>query len=140
MKKKKKLTSKQQLLIWRIGGILVTFAPILIAVFANKEEYFATKEAGISIGLGGGLALMLIVFSALGKAGKFFDSGFKVITCIFVFALLLEPIILNLKYLSGMMLLGECTNAIFFKPTINRLKKRINREETASVVKEAISG
>ena len=137
---KKKLTSKQELWLWRIGGIVATFAPIAIAVGVNHEDYFVSKAAGLSLGLGGGLALILIVLSALGKLGKFFDSGFKVSTMVFVFALLLEPVILNLKFLSGMMLLGEMINAVVFAPNVARLKKKIDREATASVVKEALRG
>ena len=136
----RKLTNKKALWLWRIGGIVATFAPIAIAVFAKREDYFVTRAAGLSLGLGGGLALILITISALGKAGRLFDSGFKVATCVFVFALLLEPIILNLKLLSGMLLLGEALNAIIFAPNVRRLQRRIDREETASVVKEAIRG
>lgn len=137
---KKKLTSRQKLWLWRIVGIVATFAPIAIAVGVNHEDYFVTKTAGLSLGLGGGLALILIVMSAMGKLGKFFDSGFKVATCVFVFALLLEPIVLNLKFLSGMMLLGEALNAMIFAPQVAKYKKKIDREATASVVKEALRG
>lgn len=137
---KKKLTSKQEIWLWRIGGIVATFAPIAIAVGANHEDYFVSKAAGISLGLGGGLALILIVLSALGKLGKLVDSGFKVTAFVFTFALLLEPVILNLKFLSGMMLLGEVINAIIFAPQVARLKRKIDREATASVVKEALRG
>ena len=136
----KKLTNKKALWLWRIGGIVATFAPIAIAVFANRDKYFVTKAAGLSLGLGGGLALILITIAALGKAGKLFDSGFKVATCVFVFALLLEPIILNIKLLSGMLLLGEALNALIFAPNVRRLQKRIDREETANVVKGVLRG
>lgn len=134
------MKSKTKLRLMQVGGIVTTFLPIAIAVGVNHEAYFATQEAGISLGLGGAMAVMLVVLSALGKAGKLLDSGMKVTTCIFVFALLLEPIILNLKFLSGMLLLGEIANAIVFAPTVHRLKKRIDREETAGVIKEALRG
>lgn len=137
---KKKLTSRQKLWLWRIGGIVATFAPIAIAVGVNHEDYFVSKAAGLSLGLGGGLALILIVLSALGKLGKLVDSGFKVTAFVFTFAILLEPIVLNLKFLSGMMVLGEVINAIIFAPQVARYKRKIDREATASVVKEALRG
>jgi hypothetical protein len=131
---------KTKLKLWQTGGILTTFAPIAIAVAINHEAYFATKEAGISVGLGGAMAIMLVVLSSLGKAGKLLNTGLKIIACIFVFALLLEPIILNLKFLSGMMLLGEVINEIVFVPKITRIKRTIERKETATFIKEAICG
>jgi hypothetical protein len=133
-----KMKSKTKLRLLQAGGIVSTFAPIAIAVGVNHETYFATQEAGLSLGIGGAMAIMLVVLSALGKAGKLLNSGLKVVACIFVFALLLEPLILNLKFLSGMLLLGECGNQVLFEPTVKRMKKQLDREETASVIKEAL--
>lgn len=134
------MKSKTKLRLMQTGGIATTFAPIAIAVGINHEAYFATQEAGISLGLGGAMAVMLVVLSALGKAGKLLDTGMKITACIFVFALLLEPIILNLKFLSGMLLLGELGNEMIFRPSVVRMKKQIDREETAGVIREAIRG
>jgi hypothetical protein len=132
------MKTKTKLRLWQAGGILTTFAPIAIAIGVNHEAYFATKEAGISVGLGGAMAIMLVVLSALGKAGSLLNTGMKITACIFVFALLLEPIILNLKFLSGMMLLGELGNETIFAPNVRKIKKHIDREETATVIKEAM--
>jgi hypothetical protein len=134
------MKSKTKLRLMQVGGIATTFAPISIAVGVNYEAYFVAREAGLSLTLGGAMAVMLVVLAALGKAGKLLDTGMKITACIFVFALLLEPIILNLKFLSGMLLLGEMSNEVLFAPTVRKMKKRIDREETAGVLKEALRG
>lgn len=130
--------TKKKLRFWQVGGIAMTFAPIAIAVFINRNIYFATKEAGLSLGVGGIMAIILVACSVLGKAGKMLNSGLKVSAWIFIFALLLEPIILNIKFLSGMMLLGELCNVLFFAPKIRRIKKQLEREETTQVIREAV--
>ena len=134
------MKSKTKLRLMQVGGIVTTFLPIAIAVGVNYEDYFVSKAAGLSLGLGGGLALILMLLSALGKLGKLVDSGFKVSVFVFTFVMLLEPIVLNLKFLSGMMLLGEALNAMIFAPQVAKYKKKIEREATASVVKEALRG
>ena len=117
-----------------------TFLPIVITVIVNRDVYFSTRSAGWSLGIGGLLAVALVGLSVMGKIGKLFDSGIKVAGVIFLFALLLEPIVLNLKFLSGMLFLGEAINCLIFVPQIKKLKKHIDRKETAKVIKDAING
>ena len=131
---------KFKLRLLQIGGMLCTFLPIIIAVIVNKDTYFATKSATWSLSIGGLLAVALVGLSVMGKIGKIFDSGVKVAGTIFLFALLLEPIILNLKFLAGMLFLGEVINAIVFIPKIRKLQKYIDRKETAAVIKDTLNG
>lgn len=130
--------AKLKLRLLQIGGMFCAFLPIIIAIIVNRKDYFATKSAGWSLGIGGALAMLLVGMSIMGKVGKIFDSGVKVAGIIFLFALLLEPIILNLKFLAGMLFLGEAINAVVFIPQIRKMQKYIDRKETASVIKDAI--
>lgn len=131
---------KLKLRLLQIGGMFCAFLPIIIAVIVNRKEYFATKSTSWSLGIGGALAVLLVGMSIMGKVGKVFDSGVKVTGIIFLFALLLEPIVLNLKFLSGMLFLGEAINCLIFVPQIKKLQKHIDRKETAKVIKDAING
>lgn len=132
--------AKVKLRLLQIGGMFFTFLPIVITVIVNRDVYFSTRSAGWSLGIGGLLAVALVGLSVMGKIGKLFDSGIKVAGVIFLFALLLEPIVLNLKFLSGMLFLGEAINCLIFVPQIKKLKKHIDRKETAKVIKDAING
>lgn len=138
--KKKKMNPKVKLLLWSIISLLVTFTPIAVEMIVHRKVYFATKAAGWSLTIGGVIAVVLIVLAMLGKLGKFLGSEIKVIGVIFVLSMLLEPILLNLKLLSFLLLIGICVNGIFIKPIIRKLQRRIKNEETAGVIKEALNG
>lgn len=134
---KKKMTTKGKLRLAQTAGIVASFAPLAVAVGVDYETYFATKAAGWSLTIGGGLAVALAILSALGKAGKLFNSGTKVAAFIFVFSMLLAPVVLNLQFLSGMLLAGEATNSVVVQPQVTKMKKRLQREEMRDVIRSA---
>lgn len=123
MKQKTKLNLKLKSL--QAGGVASVFAPLAIGVGINWQDYFATKEAGISLTMGGALAVVIVVLNMIGKGKALFGSGFVVTGIIFALCVLLEPIILNLKFLTGMMLLGEGVNTVVFKPMVNSTKEQL---------------
>ena len=123
---------------WEAGGFLSTFTPLAVAVGVNYETYFSTRSAGVSLTLGGMFAVIVFALSLFGKAGKLFNSGLKTTGIIFGLTLLLEPVILNLSFLTGMLFLGEAVNTVVFAPQVKRLKARLQTEETVGVFTECV--
>jgi hypothetical protein len=134
---KKKMTTKGKLRLAQAAGIATSFAPLAIAVGVDYETYFASKAAGWSLTIGGGLAVALAILSALGKAGKLFNSGTKIAAFIFVFSMLLSPVVLNLQFLSGMLLAGEATNSMVVQPKVAKLKRRLEKEDLTDTIRRA---
>jgi hypothetical protein len=134
------MSTKSKLLLWQAIGVLVSFAPILVEIIVHRDVYFATKSAGWSFTIGGVIAVVLVGLAMVGKLSKMLGSEISIVGTVFVMAMLLEPIVMNLKLLSFLLLCGMCANGIFIKPTVNRLKRRIVQEEQANVMKEALNG
>lgn len=136
----KKLKTKSKIWLYQLLGVIVTFAPILCEVLIHKDTYFATKEAGMSLTIGGAVAVLMIAMAMVGKLSKYLGSGIRVVGAVFVLSLLLEPILLNFKLLSFLLLCGMCADGIIFKPQVKRLQKLYADEGTAKVLKEALNG
>lgn len=131
---------KTKLRLTQVGGILTTFAPLALTVGINHEQFFATKEAGVGLTMGGILAAVIVVLNLAGKGKKIFGNGFFVTGIVFGMCLLLEPVILNLKLLTGMMFLGEAGNYALFAPTVSELKRKLNFMEQANALREGLNG
>lgn len=139
-RRKKRMNPMLKLWLWKLADILVTFAPIIAVIYIHRAQYFATKAAGRSLTCGGVMAVVLVALAAFGKGAKIFGSGVTVTGIIFVMAYLLEPIILNLQLLSGMLFLGFAVSRIFIAPLIKRAERQVNAKENAKAVKEAMNG
>lgn len=135
-----KLNTKSKVFLWQVLGVLISFTPILLEVLIHRDIYFGTKSAGWSFTIGGIIAVVLVGLAMVGKLSKMLGSDIRVIGTIFVMAMLLEPIVMNLKWLSFLLLCGMCANGIFIKPRVRKLKRRIHHEEQALVLKEALNG
>lgn len=135
-----KLKTKSKIKFWQVIGVLVTFTPILCEILIHKDVYFATKSAGWSFTIGGIVAVILVAMAMLGRLSKFMGSEIRVMGTVFVLSMLLEPILLNFKLLSFLLLCGMIVNGVFVKPKIRQLVKRKDNEDTAKVLKEALNG
>lgn len=133
-----KLKTKAKFL--QVGGVAATFAPLAVGIGMNWQDYFATKETGVSLTVGGVMALVIVIINALGKGKAVFGNGFIVSGVVFALCLLLEPLVLNLKFLTGMMFLGEGINTAVFKPAVTSAKKQIENSERTEALREAIHG
>lgn len=137
---KRKMKTKNKVLLWQLVGVMISFAPILCEIIIHKDTYFATKSAGWSFTLGGIIAVVLVGLAMVGKLSKMLGSDISVVGTVFVMSMLLEPIVLNLKLLSFLLLIGMLANGIFIKPKLKKLKKRIDHEDQAKILKEALHG
>ena len=136
----KKLTTKSKVWMYCLLGLMVTFAPIACEIVLHKNTYFATKDAGWSLTIGGVIAVIMVGLAMFGKLSKFLGSGIRVVGTIFVLAYFLEPILVNLKLLSFLLLCGMIAEGIFIKPKIRQLTKQLDNEGTAKVLREVLNG
>ncbi len=126
-----KLTVKKVLM--QIGGFLVSILPILVAVGVKWNDYTSTTSRSVSLGIGGGVALILIFLKAIGKLPQKIKPIFRYsIALILVF--LLDPLIQDLKLLLGMAIVGEVLDMSIFSWQITRLQKRIDAGITAEEI------
>ena len=135
-----RISTRSKIICWQVMGVLVSFAPILCEIIIHKDTYFATKAAGWSFTIGGIIAVVLVGLAMVGKLSKMLGSDISVVGTVFVMSMLLEPIVLNLKLLSFLLLVGMLANGIFIKPRIKRLKRRKDHEDQATVLREALHG
>lgn len=126
-----KLTVKK--ILMQIGGFLVSILPILVAVGVKWNDYTSTTARSVSLGIGGGVALILIFLKAIGKLPQKIKPIFRYsIALILVF--LLDPLIQDLKLLLGMAIVGEVLDMSIFSWQITRLQKRIDAGITAEEI------
>lgn len=137
---RQRMKTKTKIFLWHVIGVLVSFAPILCEILVHRDKYFATKAAGWSFTIGGIIAVVLVGLAMVGKLSKLIGSDISVVGTVFVMSMLLEPIVLNLKLLSFLLLCGMVANGLFIKPRIRKLKKRKDHEDQAKVLKEALNG
>jgi hypothetical protein len=135
-RKKNKLPLGVKLFLVRMWAFVFTFLPLGIGIGLNADKYFATREAGLSLTCGGVMAAAIVVICMLGKAKSVFGSGVVVCGVIWVMSILLKPLILNLQFLTGMLLIGYIIHAVVFKPWIKSLQRRIAARDNARAFKE----
>ena len=139
-KTKRKMKPATKLFLLRAGGVIATFLPLAIAVFIHRKQYFATNAAAIGLTGGGVMAVVIVALAMFGKGRKIFGSGVAVSGIIFTLTVLLEPLLLNLQFLMGMLLIGELCNAAIFAPKVRKWKKKVEQSENALTIKEAMNG
>lgn len=137
-KTQKKIKPKTKLLLLQGFGGAVTFAPLIIAIGINFKEYFSTTQSAVSMSLGGAMAVAVVVIQLLGKGKKMLGSAIVISGIVFAFCIFLEPLILNLKLLTGTVFLGEAVYAVGFKTAITNTKKQIDRVEQTTVLTDAL--
>ena len=120
-----KPTIKKGLL--QMGGFLTSIAPIVATVIIKWDSYTSTPTRSVSLGVGGVMAVILILIKTLNKIPK----GTKpIIGYAIAFALvaMLEPLILDLKLLLGMALIGEGLDTVIFSWQITKVQRQIEAQ------------
>lgn len=138
MKTKKKLSDKAKLRLLQVSGGIVTFAPLAVTVGVNLQDYISTPASAVSLTAGGAMAAAVVVLQMLGKGKKLLGSAVIISGIVFALSILLEPLVLNLKLLTGMVFLGEGAYAVGFKAPIARIRKRIEQTEQATVMRQVL--
>jgi hypothetical protein len=130
---KKPIKTVTKLRLMQAAGGTLTFAPLAIGVGINFADYIKTPAATAGLTVGGGLVAAIVALQAAGKIKKLLGSGAVVCGVIFAMCVLLEPLILNLKFLTGLMFAGEAQYALFFNGRINDLRQTAELEKTAGI-------
>lgn len=90
----------------QIGGYVASIAPVAVILGLKWDVYTATTASSISLGVGGAIALVLMLVKSLGKIPKNIHPIIKyVVALVLVFAL--DPIIQDLKILLSAAIVGE---------------------------------
>lgn len=144
-KQKKKLTDKQKLTRLKILKFLFLLGPISIIVAINYKEYVpvqtqATEGWKLPIGLiiFAIIVAVLVINPSKKKIEASEMADLKVLAIVFVLAVVLDPIISDLKLLSGCALGGSIINYMFINHKIIKIQKRIEQSEVADINAEAI--
>lgn len=130
-----KRTTKIGLL--KTGGFISLITPLSIAVGINFDHYVSQSgDGGIKLAIGGGIVATLLLISFLGRVKMPGRIWFFAI--LYAVATLLEPILVDIKLLTGMLLLGEGIDVALFNPLIKKQVKLKGMEEQADITKKAI--
>ncbi|MBR2070393.1 MAG: hypothetical protein IJ981_03100 [Clostridia bacterium] len=131
-----KTTTKLRLT--QAGGILATIAPLATVVGINLDSYITTKTSIFQLTIGGILLVVVIALAFFGKLKKLLGSGFAFCGLIFVFSMLLQPVLNELEVLSGAMLAGQGINVVAFKPLCAKYKAEIEEDTTEEKTKKVL--
>lgn len=105
-KEKKPMNPSVKKVLLQISGYLASIAPIAVVLGLKWDTYTATTVSTVSLGVGGAIALVLILIKSLGKIPKNIHPIIKyAIALVLVFAL--DPIIKDLKILLSAAIIGE---------------------------------
>lgn len=126
-----KLTVKKILL--QIGSFFISIAPIAVAVGLKWDDYTSTTTRTVSLGIGGAIAILLILLKALGKMPTRIKPIFRYSVALAI-VFLLDPLIQDLKMLLGMAVVGEVLDMSIFSWQITRCQKQIDAGITATEI------
>lgn len=137
---------KRRLFFLSLGSFAVSIAPLVLCVASNREKYVKTPGDAVSLALGGMITLIFLLLKVLGKLRM--PRRIVFYGAVFAMAYLLESLLADLVLLSGMALLGEAADLVFFQRAICAAKENIVIGKTAdatatqveAIVKKYIGG
>lgn len=124
-RKKMSLKTKDRLLT--TASVITVITPLLVTLGINFNEYFIARGAGIQVGFGGALAILLVVLLAKDKLTAF--KGVWGYLVVFLLAVFLKPIIDDIVLLTGMALTGKAADSIFIQIPLRRVRVARGRTE-----------
>lgn len=126
---------RTKLRLLELARVIVVLTPLVIVVILNRNDYFYNAAATVKMTIGGCVAVVLTVLLSFDKVR--IRSRALLFGIIFGLAYALEPLLVDLKILSGAALAGEIINAIFFESRIKRLRRLWEAEEAAEINAQA---
>ena len=119
-------------------SFIVSIAPIVV-VFAFKfGEYTKTVKGGVSLAIGGVLAVVLILLKVLNKVPKKVHRVVKY-GIVFVLLYLLQGLLKDAVLLCGCAFAGELLDFAIFTIPLKRINEMITTEKTADAVADKVS-
>lgn len=127
------MTSKTKLNLLKAGGVISSLAPLGITIGISIPEYVQKNNGSVlSLTIGGIIAIILIAVSVLGRLKL--PGRIWFFALLFLMVCLLEPVLADLKLLSGMALAGEGINSAVFSPQVKRMTEQTSMEKQAKVI------
>ena len=120
---------KIKLFVLSVLSFIACIGPVAAVVIINRNEWFSTPKESVKIAIGAAIGLVLIIMKVLGKIKM--PRRIIVYAIVFALAYLLASILNDLMLLSGMALLGEGIDFLFFQRAIKNIKEQIHIEKTA---------
>lgn len=140
MSEKKKTNLKIKLFVLYISSFIVSVAPLLICFVLNRSKYVKAPGDTVKLCIGGLLVLVFIFLKVVGKLKM--PRRIVLFGIVFLMTYLLQAILHDLLLLSGMALIGEILDYMFFQRAIRITKENIvigkTAETTAAQVEEVI--
>lgn len=127
----KKPNLKLRLVFLYIGSFIVSIAPLVFCFVWNWGDYTKTPGDTVKLSLGGIILFTLVFMKVIGKLKM--PRRIVSFGIVFVMAYLLQAVLKDLLLLSGMALLGEFIDYVFFQKAIKRTKENILVGKTADV-------
>ncbi len=129
---------KRRIKLWilRIVSFLVSIAPITIVVCLNLDKYVKEPSDTVKLCLGAILAIVFVALKVLGKLRM--PRRVIFFAMVFAIAFLFESLLVDLKLLSGMALLGEAIDYVFFQTAIKRAEENIVVGKTADATTKQV--
>lgn len=128
-KQRKKMSLKTKDRLLTTASVFTVITPLLVTLGINFNEYFIARGAGVQVGFGGALAILLIVLLAKDKLTAF--KGVWGYLVVFLLAVFLKPIIDDIVLLTGMALTGKAADSIFIQIPLKRVRAERGRTEQA---------
>lgn len=128
-KEKKKASLQLILILLYIGSFLSSVLPLIICVGVNFDKYTKTPGDTVKLCIGGVIALIFLFLKVIGKLKM--PRRIILFGLVFIMTYLLQAILNDLILLSGMALIGELLDFIFFQRAIKNTKERIVIGKTA---------
>ena len=123
-------------ILWGIASFTALVTPLVAVLIVNRERYFTTVQDAVKLTAGGLLCFLFLAGVIFGKVRA--PGGLFLCAFVFVLSCLLEPILKDMKLLSGMALVGACTDWIFFAPRVRRCREKLRMDEQANVTARAV--
>lgn len=115
---------------YAVLSFLVSVLPVALILIVNWGKYTGYTTAGsIRLGAGALIACVFVVLKIIGKLKM--PRRIILFTAIFAMSYLLQPVLADLMLISGMALVGEFVDFLFFQTAIHKIKEEINTEKTS---------
>lgn len=144
-KPKTPLTRKQKLTRLKLLKTFFLLGPVLAIIAWNWREYVPVQtpaEQKWQFPTALVIAVIIIAVLVINPSKKKIEASemadMKLLGIVFLLSVILDPIIQDVKLLSGCALAGSIVNYLFINAKIIKLQKMIDSEEAAEINAEAI--
>jgi hypothetical protein len=144
-KPRKPLTRKGKLIRLKILKFLFLVGPVLSIIIWNWKQYVPVQmpvEEKWQFPTGLVVAFIIIAILVINPSKKKIEASemadMKLLFIVFIMSIILDPIIQDVKLMSGCALAGSFINYLFINAQIIKLQKMVDSEEIAEINADAI--